>query len=102
MKAKVKINKNWSQVEQQRFDKGMLDLSLDIHARGSALAPILTGAMVDSGRIKRLGQYLYAIIYGNTEVPYARRQYYEHKSKSEWMQRAADSIMRGDLRKYFK
>ena len=101
-RVKVTRNKLWSQQELQRLDKGLLSATLDVDARSKILAPKLYGHLKNSSRVRRFGTLAYAVTFGNTRVPYARRQYYEHRSKSKWMEKAADSVLRGSLRKYFR
>lgn len=100
--VKVKINRGWSNDELSRLDKGIFAATLDVDARSKILAPKLHGHLRNSSRVRRVRDLAYAITFGSSKVPYARRQYYEHKSKSEWMARAADSVLRGNLRKYFR
>lgn len=100
MKVLVKIDKNWDTKQLANLDIGLLELTLDIDKRSKMLAPVQTGALVNSAKIARaLGGY--SITYGNDRVPYARRQFFENKTKSRYLTRAADAIVRGSLTRYF-
>lgn len=102
MKARVKRNRQWSEQELDRLDKGMFSFALDLDRRSKMIAPKDTGALRNSSKVRRAGLLTYILSFGNTRVPYARKQYYEHKSASLWMERAAENIVRGNLRRYFK
>ena len=84
------------------MEAGLLDMMTDIHRRSNMLAPVDTSAMVNSSMINRLGSLAYSITYGNSRVPYARRQFFENKTKSRYLTKAADSVVRGDIGRYFR
>ena len=60
----------------QMLDKAVLDMSTDIHRESQILAPKDTRALVKTGRIERLGEADYQVVYGGNyqglSVPYAR------------------------------
>lgn len=101
-RVKVTLNKQWSSQVLRGLDLGLLELVSDIHRRSDILAPIDSGALVNSSIIRRIGSLAYSITYGNARVGYARRQFYENRTKSKWLEKAADSVLRSNTDKYFK
>ena len=76
-----------------------------VHERSAILAPKDTRALVNSGRIVRSGKATYKVIYGSSKVPYARRRHYENNKNPQtllYLERAGDSVTRGNIGKYFK
>jgi hypothetical protein len=102
MPVKVTINRNWSSNILADLEIGQLEMMTDIHKRSNILAPVDTAAMVNSSMIKRLARFVMAITYGSGRVPYARKQFFEHKTKSHYLTKAADSVIRGNIAKYFR
>lgn len=102
MPVVVKINKRWSLDVEQGLEKGLAEMVTDIDRRSKMITPIQTGNLVNSQRISRLGAFAYLITSGGGRVPYARRQYYENKRKPRWLEKAADSVIRGNTEKYFR
>lgn len=100
--VKTTFNKKWSLQVTTGLERGLLELVSDIQQRSDILAPIDSGALVNSSRIDKLGSLAYAITYGSGRVPYARRQFFENKTHSRWLEKAADSVTRSNTDKYFK
>lgn len=98
---KVSINKQWSQGVEKEMQVGLLDLTTTVHSRSNVLTPKDTRALVNSGNISPIADG-YKITYGSDRVPYARRQFYENRRSSHWLTKAADSVVRGSLAKYFR
>lgn len=101
MPVQVKINTGWDKKQLNGLDVGLLELTLDIDRRSKILAPVDTGALVNSAVVARTRDG-YSITYGSSRVPYARRQFFENKTKSRYLTRAAESVTRGSLSKYFR
>lgn len=101
MPVKMTINKNWSSNVSKEMQVGLLDLTTTVHSRSNVLTPKDTRALVNSGKISPVTDG-YKITYGSDRVPYARRQFYENRRSSHWLTRAADSVVRGSLAKYFR
>lgn len=104
-KVVVRIDPTWSERTEQDLYKGMLNLVTDIDTRSAQIAPVLTGALVNSRKIEDKGNGEFELSYGSSKVPYARRRYYEnrlHPDSTEWLEKAADSVARSDKEKYFK
>ena len=86
-------------------------MATDIHERSAILAPKDTRNLVNSGRIERLGEAHYAVTYGSDKVPYARIQELggqtgrNHATTivgQQYLEQAGDSVVRGDLSKYYR
>lgn len=101
-KVRIKIDPNWNVKTLKGIQAGSLELVTDIHRRSNILAPVDTGAMINSSVIKMLSALAFQIIYGSARVPYARRQFFENKTKSRYLEKAADSVMRGNIAKYYR
>ena len=129
MPVKIKIRKDWATRTHKGLQAGLLDLASTIDARGKMLAPVDSRNLVTSAKInKETLRDSYTISYGSSKVPYARIQHeggtirpkYKpvlawkdksgqwHYAKSvtikgtKWLERAAESVARGDTTKYFK
>jgi hypothetical protein len=102
MPVKAKINKNWSATTLKGIQLGQLEMVTDVHRRSNMIAPVDTAAMVNSSIIRRLSAFIMSITYGSSRVPYARRQFFENRTKSQWLTKAAEGVVRGDVSKYFR
>lgn len=103
MPVKVTMKPNWDSAIENGIKLGYLELVTDIHRRSTILAPKDTRALVNSGIIKAITGG-YAVRYGSTRVPYARRRHFENKRNPHtmgYLAKAGDSIVRGDITKYF-
>ena len=101
MSVKVKMKANWSGDIQAGLQKALLELTTDVQRRAVILAPIDTGALRTSGNISPVTDG-YAIKFGSSRVPYARRQHFEHKTQSGYLAKAGENVARGNVSKYFK
>lgn len=101
MAVRVNIDRNWSDKVSSGMGRALLEMSVDIQRRAVILAPILTGALKNSGQISPVPDG-YKISFGSSRVPYARRQHFEHRTKSGYLAKAGDSVARGDKSKYFR
>ena len=95
------MNLNWSSNIQAGLQKGLLELTTDVERRAIILAPIDTGALRTSANITPVTDG-YAIKFGSSRVPYARRQHFEHKTQSGYLAKAGENVARGNVSKYFK
>ena len=102
MPVKANFNKRWSLDVEDGLERGLAEMVTDIDKRSKILTPIQTGNLVNSQIISRFGALAYKITSGSAKVPYARRQYYENKTKSGWLEKAADAVIRGNTAKYFR
>ena len=102
--AKVTMMRGWDST--QGLERGLAEMATDIHKRASVLAPKDTRALVNSGKIARMGSLAYKISFGNDgKVPYARRRHFENRKNPQtlgYLSRAADSVARSDKGKYFR
>lgn len=64
--------------ENNRMDKALANWAADTLDVSARLAPHLTGALINSGRIKREKELEWSVGYGNSQVPYARRRHFEN------------------------
>jgi hypothetical protein len=90
--------------EVSNLKAGMLEMVTEIHKRAVMLAPTDTGALVNSGRIKTIPMG-YAVTFGSSRVPYARRRHFENKKNPqtlEYLEKAGDSVVKGNTSKYFR
>lgn len=85
-------------------------MATDIHERSAVLAPKRKRILVNSGRITRLGDAHYAVTYGSGKAPYARiqelggqtgRNHATHIVGQHYLEQGGDSVVRGDLSKYY-
>lgn len=94
----------WSASESKSNDRRVLEMVTDIHRDASILAPKLTRALVNSGRISRAGEAHYRVTFGGGNVPYARRRHFENKKNPQtlrYLERAGDNVVR-NIGRYFK
>lgn len=91
------------------FTQGMLKMGYDVANKARANAPILSGALRNSIRTTTDGSDRVYVVAGghfnSFNVPYAKRREYEnkaHPSKKMYMHRAFNSVVRGDISKYFR
>jgi hypothetical protein len=89
--------KKWSAETERKLDLVVLDMATDILRVAGMIAPKDTHALVNSGRIERLGLAKYRVIFGGGSVPYAKRRHFENKktpSSLLYLERAGDSAGR--------
>lgn len=83
--------------QERSLDVTVLQMATDIHRTASVLAPKLTRALVKSGRIERIRPAYYRVLFGNRQVPYARRRHFENKKNPQtlrYLERAGDATAR--------
>lgn len=99
--SKLTWNTNLKQKKQEQFSRAQKFVDQECIRRMAPETPFRSGALRKSATL--------GTVIGSGEInqiaPYARRQYYEHKSNSKWFERMKnrhkDSILRG-ARDYFK
>ena len=98
----MRIEPNFARDMLTGVELGMLEVVTTIDARAKMLTPVLSGNLVNSQKITKIDDVTYSIRSGGGRIPYARRQYFENKRKDRWLEKAAESIVRGDVGKYFR
>jgi len=88
-------------VIKKRMDGAVAEMATDIHRQATILAPKLTGALVNSGNIKRVQPAEYEVTFGGSRVPYAKRRHFENKKNPQtlrYLERAGDATARNAQR----
>lgn len=96
--------KQWADKTESKIDLAVLTMATDIHREASLLAPKASRALVNSGRIERIGLGHYAVIFGGGSVPYALRRHFENKKNPgslHYLDRPGDSVAR-NIKRYLK
>ncbi len=95
----------WLNQETKRISKAAAEMGVDILNRAIINAPKDTGALVRSGRLVKIGATEYAVVFGDNSVRYARKREHENKKNPQtlhYLERAGDSVARGNVNKYFR
>lgn len=93
--AEMEWNPGFGPKYEKKFGKKQEYIDQECINKMESLTPMRTGVLIKSATL--------GTVVGSGEIhqiaPYARRQYYEHKSKSYWFERMKnrhkDSILRG-------
>lgn len=96
--------KSWAADTDVKLDLAVLQMVTDIDRAAKILAPRASGALINSGYIRKNGQGNYSVVFGGGPVPYARRRHFENKktpSSLRYLQKAGDATSRNAAR-YFK
>lgn len=104
MPVKITMKPLWEKTIEKGLKLAVLDMSNDVKTRAVVLAPIDTRALVNSGRVEPIPDG-FAIKFGSSKVPYARRRHFENRKNPQtlgYLAKAGDSVARGDKRKYFR
>lgn len=102
--VKVTMVKGWDTKMLSGLNRGLLEMSTDIHRRAVILAPLLTAALRNSGVVEPIANG-YRVKFGSNRVPYARRRHFENKKNPQtkgYLAKAGDGVARGDVGKYFR
>lgn len=89
--------------ESSKLDNLELTLCNVILNRGNILAPVLSGDLVESGRIEKNPSGGRSVIYGGGDVPYGRKRHFENKKNPQtlhYLKRAGDSVAKESPKKY--
>ena len=101
--VKVTTTKDWGREIEQQLKAGLSDMGTEILNEAQQNAPVLTGALRESGTLTVDGN-MARIRFGNVDVPYARMRHYVnnlHPGTKYYLQRAGDSVSR-NAADYFK
>ena len=101
LSSELKWNSDFKPKKQEQFSQAQKFVDQECIRRMAQETPFRSGALRKSATL--------GTVIGSGEVnqiaPYARRQYYEHKSQSRWFERMKnrhkDSILKG-AKDYFK
>ena len=96
--------KQYISSEQKRLDSSVLRMAIDIHRQAIILAPKDTRALVNSGHINKQSQTGYSVVFGDSQVRYARRRHFENKKNPQtlkYLERAGDNVVK-NAGKYLK
>lgn len=104
----VKVTDNlpkWLREEKKRQDAAMQEVANDVLIRARMNAPIDSGKLVASGRVKQLKDGSYTVVFGDGSVKYAQKRHYENKKNpqtTKYLEKAGDTVKRGNVKKYFR
>lgn len=101
--VRVTTTRDWGREIQQQLKAGLNSLGTEILNEAVQNAPILTGALRESGTLTVDGT-MARVRFGNVDVPYARMRHYVnnlHPDTKYYLQRAGDSVTR-NAADYFK
>lgn len=88
----------------QRWRAGCLNMMADVETKAQFNAPVLTGALRNSARI-RVTRDGAEVTFGSARVDYALLRHEKnnlHPSTTKYLARAAMDVSRGNLAQYFK
>lgn len=105
VKFKSVLGTVWLGATTAQLDAAALEIATDIDRRAKILAPVDTRALVNSGRIERIGIAAFKIIFGSSKVPYARIRHFENRKNPQtlgYLEKAGDSVARGNVDKYLR
>ena len=73
MSYRLQLSADWARkLSTQQLNKGGVKMMTDILKMARQNAPVLTGALRNSGRFQQLSTVKWRITFGNSRVPYAR------------------------------
>lgn len=107
-RGRVVVTSRMSKVideELERMDFGLGQWATDTHNDSQRLAPHLTGALQNSGRIERVAPLHWFVSFGDAQVPYALRRHYENKAHPgtlRYLERAGDANSRNFTQRYMR
>lgn len=106
--GRVTVTSNMTAVtrrEKSRMDAALGAMMADTHNTAGRLAPHLTGALQNSGRVERDDELKWSVVFGNSQVRYARRRHYENKRNPHtlrYLERAGDRNSRNFEARYMR
>lgn len=104
MPVKKTYNRNWATEISTAQQRGLLEMVTTVDERAKILAPKDTRALVNSAVISPIKDG-YTVKFGGGKVPYARRRHFENfknPGSLGYLERAGESVARGDTAKYFR
>lgn len=102
--AGIKWQVNPRPLYDKRFKQGVIMMMSDVERKAMARAPVLTGALRNSARLKATRDGA-EVTFGSTRVPYAYIRHevnYKHPSTVQYLAKAAQEVANSDIGRYFK
>lgn len=96
-------SKAWLARESRALDSLEITLCSVILNRGTILAPVLSGDLVDSGRVEKNPNGGRSVVFGGIDAPYGRMRHYNNRKNPQtlhYLQRAGDSVAKENIKKY--
>lgn len=95
MSYRLQLSADWARkLSTQQLNEGGVRMMTDILKMARQNAPVLTGALRNSGRFQQLSTVKWRITFGNARVPYARiREHVNrlHPNTVRYLQRARNT-----------
>lgn len=95
MSYRLQLSPDWARkLSTQQLNEGGVRMMTDILKMARQNAPVLTGALRNSGRFQQLSTVKWRITFGNARVPYARiREHVNrlHPNTVRYLQRARNT-----------
>lgn len=95
MSYRLQLSADWARkLSTQQLNEGGVRMMTDILKMARQNAPVLTGALRNSGRFQQLSTVKWRITFGNSRVPYARiREHMNrlHPNTVRYLQRARNT-----------
>ncbi|UVM94933.1 MAG: putative tail-component [Bacteriophage sp.] len=95
MTYRLQLSADWARkLSTQQLNKGGVKMMTDILKMARQNAPVLTGALRNSGRFQQLSTVKWRITFGNSRVPYARIREHAnrlHPNTVRYLQRARNT-----------
>ena len=95
MSYRLQLSADWARkLSTQQLNEGGVKMMTDILKMARQNAPVLTGALRNSGRFQQLSTVQWRITFGNARVPYARiREHVNrlHPNTVRYLQRARNT-----------
>lgn len=95
MSYRLQLSAQWTRkLSTQQLNEGGVKMMTDILKMARQNAPVLTGALRNSGRFQQLSTVKWRITFGNGRVPYARiREHVNrlHPNTVRYLQRARNT-----------
>lgn len=95
MSYRLQLSADWTRkLSTQQLNEGGVRMMTDILKMARQNAPVLTGALRNSGRFQQLSTVKWRITFGNARVPYARiREHVNrlHPNTVRYLQRARNT-----------
>lgn len=95
----------WVKDEKGTLEDVTAEMAVDILNRAQMNAPKDSGALVRSGRVIPADGGGWTVQFGDGSVRYAYRRHFENNKNPQtllYLERAGDSVKKGNIKKYFR